>query len=161
MKLFHQTLGHVSSIVLAKIFDMNKDSMCKVSNFSFCPCYKLSRSGFPSSSIEKSTCFDLIHVELWGSYKTPIFYGNKYFLTMVFLLKCKSDVCISLKLFMHYVRTQLGRNVKVLRSHNGTDFANSVCTALFKELGIIHEMSCPYTFIKMRLLIENIDIYLK
>ena len=65
---------------------------------------------------------------------------------MVFLLKRKSDVCISLKLFMHYVRTQLGRNVKVLRSHNGTDFANSVCTALFKELGIIHESSCPYTY---------------
>ena len=80
---------------------------------------------------------------------------------MVFLLQHKSDVCISLKLFMHYVRTQLRRNVKVLRSHNGTDFANSVCTALFKELGIIHERSCPYTFIKLGLLIENIDKYLK
>ena len=80
---------------------------------------------------------------------------------MVFLLKHKSDVCISLTLFMHYVRTQLGRNVKVLRFDNGTEFANYVPTALFKVLGIIHERSCLYTLIKMGLLRENIDIYLK
>ena len=63
MELSHQTLGHVSSIVLAKIFDVNKDSMSRVSNFSFYPCSKLARSGFPSSSIKSSTCFDLIHVD--------------------------------------------------------------------------------------------------
>ena len=63
MELWHQTLGHVYSIVLAKNIDMNKDNMYKVSSFSFYPCSKLARSGFPSSSIKRTTCFDLIHVD--------------------------------------------------------------------------------------------------
>lgn len=32
MELWDQRLGHVSSVVLAKMFDLNINSMCKVSN---------------------------------------------------------------------------------------------------------------------------------
>lgn len=48
-------------------------------------------------------------------------------------------------MFLQYVKTQFGKSVKVLRSDNGTEFVNSVCDAMFKDLGIIHQRSCPYT----------------
>ncbi|XP_049349445.1 uncharacterized protein LOC125814012 [Solanum verrucosum] len=70
IELWHQRLGHVFSIVLARMFDMNKDSMCK---------------------------------------------------------------------------TQFGKTVKMVRSDIGTEFLNSVCNTMFKDLGIIHQRSCPYT----------------
>lgn len=154
IKVWHQRLGHVSYVVLARMFDMNKQSMCKVSNCLVCPYAKQTRLVFPSSTIRSCNCFDLIHVDLWGPYNSPTFDGNKYFLTIVddfsrmtwlFLLKQKSDVCVSLKVFLQYVKTQFGKIVKVLRSDNGTEFVNSVCTTMFQDLGIIHQKSCPYT----------------
>jgi len=83
IEVWHQRLGHVSSIVLARLFDMNKDSMCKVSKCTVCPCAKQTRLPFHSSSIKSNACFDLIHVDVWGPYNTPTFDGNKYFLTIV------------------------------------------------------------------------------
>ncbi|XP_019233151.1 PREDICTED: uncharacterized protein LOC109213779 [Nicotiana attenuata] len=43
------------------------------------------------------------------------------------------------------VDMQLGVNVKVLRSDNGSEFFNSQCNELLASLGIIHQSSCPYT----------------
>ena len=75
---------------------------------------------FPSSSMKTSASFELLHLDVWGPYTTPTFDGNKYFLTIVddftrmtwlFLLKFKSDVCVSLQYFMKYVMTQFGKSV--------------------------------------------------
>lgn len=154
MELWHQRLGHVSSIVLSKIFDMNNQSMCKVSKCLVCPYAKQTRLTFPSNSIKICNCFDLIHVDLWGPYSTLIFYGIKYFLTIVsdfsiitwlFLLKYMYNVCASLKMFLQYVNTQFDGQVKVIKSDNGTEFVILVCTTMFNALGIIHERSCPYS----------------
>ncbi|XP_055800446.1 uncharacterized protein LOC129869896 [Solanum dulcamara] len=46
----------------------------------------------------------------------------------------KSDVYVSLPLFLKYVQNQFGKTVKAIRTDNGTEFVNSVCDHLFKEL---------------------------
>lgn len=66
-------------------------------------------------------------------------------MSWIFLLKNKSDVCVCVSLFLKFVRTQFGKTVKKVRSDNGTEFVNSVCANMFKEGGIIHQRSCPYT----------------
>lgn len=38
---------------------------------------------FPINSIKSQPCFDLIHCDIWGGYKTPSFFGAHYFLTIV------------------------------------------------------------------------------
>ncbi|XP_055826032.1 uncharacterized protein LOC129894386 [Solanum dulcamara] len=53
----------------------------------------------------------------------------------------KSDICISLPIFLKYVQNQFGKTVKAIRTDNGTEFVNSVCDHLFKELGVIHQKS--------------------
>jgi len=50
-----------------------------------------------------------------------------------------------LSYFLQFVRTQFGKVVKKVRSNNGSEFVNSVCTKMFKDRGIIHQRSCPYT----------------
>lgn len=70
-----------------------------------CPCAKQTRIPFPISTSKSFACFDLLHMDLWGPYKTPTYDGCKYFLiivddmsryTWIFLLKLKSDVVLSL-----------------------------------------------------------------
>lgn len=96
----------------------------------------------------------MIHANLWGPYRLPIFDGNKYFLTLVddfsrmtwlFLLKFNSYVCVVLKFFMSYVKTQFNKNVKVIRTDNGLEFVNSTYSELFNNLGMVHQRTCVYT----------------
>lgn len=72
---------------------------------------------------------------MWGPYKIVILDGNKYFLTVlddysrmtwVFLLKQKSNACVSLQHFFSFFRTQFDTTVKVIRLENETEFVNSV-----------------------------------
>ena len=78
----------------------------------------------------------------------------RYFLTLVddhsrwtwtFLMHLKSDVCTLLKSFLTLIKTQFGREVKVLRSDNGGEFFNTQCKELFDYHGIVHQSSCPHT----------------
>lgn len=67
-------------------------------------------------------------------------------MTWLFLLKNKSDVCVvTFSHFLQFVKTQFGKIVKKVRSDNGTEFVNSMCDKLFKDRGIVHQRSCPYT----------------
>ncbi|XP_019254158.1 PREDICTED: uncharacterized protein LOC109232917 [Nicotiana attenuata] len=44
-----------------------------------------------------------------------------------------------------FVKTQFNKVIKVIRTDNGTEFVNSLCEQLFKNLGMIHHRSCAYT----------------
>ena len=44
---------------------------------------KQTRQCFPSSSNKAKEVFDLIHVDLWGPYRTTAFCGSRYFLAIV------------------------------------------------------------------------------
>lgn len=104
----------------------NKSSSSKCS---ICPLAKQTRLPF-SQSTGRATCsFDLVHGDVWGPYRVPIYDGNRYFLTLVddhsrlvwiFLLKLKSDVSIVMKDFLILIKTQFGKTLKVFRSDNGT-----------------------------------------
>lgn len=93
-------------------------------------------------------------MDLWGPYKTPTHDGHKYFLTVVddlsrytwiFLLRLKSDVCIIIQKFLVHSKTQFDKTVKCVRTDNGTEFLNNVCSTMFNSLGIICQTTCAYT----------------
>lgn len=54
-------------------------------------------------------------------------------------------MCVVIKQFLNYVYTQFGKIVKVIRSKNGTEFVNSMCSTMLSSLGIVHQTSFPYT----------------
>lgn len=96
-----------------------------VSNFicQLCPAAKQSRVSFYSSSIKIKTVFELVHLDVWGLYRTRIHDGCTHFLTIVddfsqytwvHLMKHKYEVPEILVKFVVYVNTQFNTAIKCI-----------------------------------------------
>ncbi|XP_019086715.1 PREDICTED: uncharacterized protein LOC109127039 [Camelina sativa] len=154
--LWHRRLGHPSFQVLSflpLVFGVGVESSTR--QLSECEIYfksKQTRAVFFDSINKASECFSLIHVDVWGPYRVPSSSGANYFLTIVddhsrevwtYLLLEKSEVKIVLQNFCHMSERQFGKQVKIVRSDNGTEF---MCLEeFFAEKGIAHETSCVAT----------------
>lgn len=119
-----------------------------------CPLARQVRLPFPNSHSKSSKCFDLVHMDVWGPYKSATHNRMKFFLTLVddysrwtwiYLMHLKSDVSTMLKQFLAMVQTQHNAQVKCFRSDNGGEFFNAQVHELFTSQGIIHQSSCPHT----------------
>lgn len=147
-EVWHRRLGHASGIKLQGICEV-ADSVCES-----CMRAKQTRITFPSSSIQTRNCFELLHCDIWGGYKTASFSGAYYFLTIVddfsrgvwvYLMKFKSEVSKYLKLFCNMVKTQFGKIVKRIRTDNGGEFQSNEMMSYYMESGILLETSCVHT----------------
>lgn len=112
-QLCYQRLGHPSYFIMKhlNLLSSNKNDIvsCHV-----CPLAKQIRQVFPSSNSRASTSFDLVHMNLWGPYKTPTLDKKHYFLTIVddynrfvwvYLLQLKSEILAAIKLFFSMIKT--------------------------------------------------------
>lgn len=154
-KLWHRRLGHASAQAMKhlKLLHNNKEDEL-LNKCSICPLAKQTRLSFPTSSSRANLPFELVHMDLWGPYRTPTFDKKQYFLTVVddysrftwvHLLQLKSETLVAVKHFLIMIKTQFNAHVKVVRSDNGTEFFNSQCMSMFQDLGIIHQSSCVHT----------------
>ncbi|KAL2244201.1 UNVERIFIED_CONTAM: Retrovirus-related Pol polyprotein from transposon RE1 [Sesamum indicum] len=153
-ELWHARLGHASMDAIKHIPE------CKLSNVplelkcGICPKAKQCRISFKSSDSHTTSLFELVHLDVWGPYKTPSLTGCHYVLTVLddysrslwtYLIKHKDQVVSNLQTFAAMVETQFGAKIKVFRSDNGSEFLNIHCQTLCQKLGIIHQTSCVYT----------------
>ena len=82
--LCHRRFGHSFQQILRhlKLATRNKSdevyTHCPV-----CPLAKQTRLTFPISTTRASMMFDVVHMDLWGPYKTPTIDRKHYFLTVV------------------------------------------------------------------------------
>lgn len=115
---------------------------------------KLHRLPFPINTSRAAKAFDLIHIDLWGAYKSPDVTGAHYILTILddhtrspwtFLLQNKMQTPTILSNFISYVENQFGTSSKCIRSDNGTKFILSQHTTLFAKKGITQHKSVPKT----------------
>ncbi|XP_075080400.1 uncharacterized protein LOC142165911 [Nicotiana tabacum] len=127
-----------------KVLDVATNKDCSI-----CPLAKQSRLIFPTSHTVSEKHLKLIQMDVWGQYRAPTHDRKYFFLTIVddhtrftwiYLLQMKSDVAIILSLFLPLIKTQFSNVIKVVKTDNGTEFFNKVCTDL-----IIHQSSCVYT----------------
>ena len=94
----------------------------------------------------------MIHCDVWGPYRVQSSCGARYFLTIIddfsrtvwtYLLLEKSEVQNVLQNFCAMAMKQFDKEVKTVRSDNGTEF---MCLArYFREKGITHQTSCVAT----------------
>lgn len=79
-KVWHQRLGHASAPVLSHLDIHLQDSHkpCDPCHFS-----KQHRLPFPKIPVSASVVFHLLHINLWGPYKTPNLNGAHYFIIIV------------------------------------------------------------------------------
>ena len=154
--LWHQRLGHPSRQSLSLFSKISTDSLKNnVNHFcDICHRAKQTRAQFPLSNSKASSCFELIHYDIWGRYSTSTFCGSYYFLTIVndfsratwiFLMKEKGETAKLLIGFCAMVRNQFGHNVKTIRSDNGLEFTSKTLLSYYFENGIIHQTSCVDT----------------
>ncbi|XP_021746405.1 uncharacterized protein LOC110712251 [Chenopodium quinoa] len=84
-ELWHRRMGHPSDrvvkLVPANIANSGRKKLNKACDI--CPQAKQSRDHFPNSHNRATRIFEMIHYDLWGSYKTPSTCGAHYFLTLV------------------------------------------------------------------------------
>ncbi|GAA0168447.1 hypothetical protein LIER_23161 [Lithospermum erythrorhizon] len=87
-----------------------------------------------------------------GPNKLPSSSGARYLLTIVddysravwvYLLQVKYDVSIVFRLFLAMISRQFDKNVKLVRSDNGTEFKPLL--PYFDECGIVFQISCDGT----------------
>lgn len=151
--LWNLRLRHLSFTTMQHISTI-KDQLTNQPCCHICPQAKQSRPVFYDSSHKSSTISQLLHVDVWGPYKTPTYDRKQYFVTIVddysrfswvCLIHSKVEVHFVLKDFLLMINTQFGMKVKVLRSDNGIEFMNTKCRELFSLLAIVHQSSCAYT----------------
>lgn len=120
--LFHARLGHCSMSKLKHI------DACKAPNIDVLPCdtclmSKCHRLSFQRSESIALNPFDLVHMDLWGPYKTPDINGAHYFLTVLddctratwtFLLQNKMQAVTQISRLIAYVRTHFDKPIKAI-----------------------------------------------
>ncbi|GJT31281.1 ribonuclease H-like domain-containing protein [Tanacetum coccineum] len=153
---WHQRLGHPGGEVLRRLVSSNFISCNKEKPPVLCHACQLGkhvRLPFVSSGTVISSCFDIIHSDVWTS---PILSlsGFKYYVLFldhysqfvwVYPLVNKSDVMSKFVLFRNYVRTQFKCEIKSFQCDHGGEFDNRRLHTLFAQNGIQFRFSCPQT----------------
>ncbi|XP_026387812.1 uncharacterized protein LOC113282888 [Papaver somniferum] len=131
--LWHRRLGHASNKVISLLPCTNKVDCQKFLDEPCDICFKAkqTRTSFPFSETKADDFFHLVHCDVWGLYRTPSSCGAHYFLTIVddysrcvwvYLIAHKTEVVQIFQNFCAMARTQFDRQVKKVRSDNGTEF---------------------------------------
>ncbi|OMO75305.1 Integrase, catalytic core [Corchorus capsularis] len=153
--VWHRRLGHASNEKIQQIQLSCCEVVCEnVLHCDSCLRAKQTRLPFSISGIKSVSCFDLIHCDIWGGYKTASSSGAHYFLTIVddfsrgvwvYLMKYKSEVSHYLIMFCNMIATQFGKKVKQIRTDNGPEFQSNCMLDYYKEHGIVLQTSCTDT----------------
>ncbi|XP_021815963.1 uncharacterized protein LOC110758410 [Prunus avium] len=114
---------------------------------------KSHRTVFPLSNNKAALPFELVHSDVWGPTRVTS-HGFRWFvtfiddctrLTWVYLMKNKHDVASILPNFCAIVSTQFHAHVKVFRTDNGGEYVNHTLNQFFRDHGIIHQTTTPFT----------------
>lgn len=154
LELWHKRMGH-PSLQVTKLLPgvSSRDNNSRLNKHcDVCQREKQSRDKFPVSDHRASEIFELVHCDLWDPYRTKASCGASYFWTIVndfshsvwiYLLIDKTEVSHTMHMFFSIVERQFSKNVKIVRSDNGTKF--TCMTQYFLDHGIIFQTSCVGT----------------
>jgi transposase InsO family protein len=101
-----------------------------------------------------STCFEIIHSDVWGispvishaQYRYFVTFINDYSrFTWVYFLRSKADVFSTFQTFVAYVETQFSTYIKILRLDSGREYMSHAFQSFLEQKGILSQRSCPYT----------------
>jgi len=60
-------------------------------------------------------------------------------------MKDRSELLSIFTSFLHEIKNQLGRVIKILRSDNAKEYFSSALSAVLISHGILHQSTCPHT----------------
>ena len=152
-ELWHTRLGHLSDVRLNLLknilnFKHNVDSS---PHYSICHLAKQKQLAFPISNSVSQCLFDLLHIDIWGTFYLATHNGFRYFLTIVndysrftwvYLLKSKFNVNSIFHAFYTLIHTQFRANINqfIVIMHPNLLFLDYFC-----KKGIFPFHSCVDT----------------
>lgn len=154
---WHFRLGHPCNENMKRVVNMvhgMEDVSVKNDGCSVCLKGKIIRLPFKDRGCRSQELLGIIHSDLCGPMEETSFSGSRYLLTFiddysrkvfVYFLKSKDQVVEIFEEFKIFVENQTGRNIKVFRTDNGTEFCNRKMNEIIASSGIIHQTTCPYT----------------
>lgn len=158
--MWHRRLGHINYQNLCKMrdgavrgieFDGDESQVkyCDV-----CAMGKQSRLPFKKSKSESKQLLELIHSDIVGPMETLSIGKARYLLTFIddhsrkvfcYFLKHKSETYDCFTEFKNKVENHTERKIKYFRTDNGTEYTSTKFETLFKNAGIQHQLTTPYT----------------
>ena len=147
-RLWHMRLRHAgekSLQTLAMQGLLKGAKTCKLDFCEQCVLGKKERVKFGTAIHNTEGILDYIHTDVWGPTKTAFLGGKHYFVTFVddfsrrvwvYTLKSKDEVFETFLVWKKMVENQTWRNIKVLRSDNGTEYRNDQFSIFCKKKGI-------------------------
>ena len=163
-ELWHRRFGHLSYSSLDKLhsgglvaglnlahgaFKSIRDDVCKP-----CMLSKQARQPFGTSTRPAHRPLELVHMDVCGPLHVPSMGGCRYFATLlddfskmsvVRPVAYKSQVASVVVETLVLLQNQCGQKVKRVRTDNGGEYINRELGSYFKEHGIMHEVTAPYT----------------
>jgi hypothetical protein len=131
-QLWHRWLGHLSNKILSFLSNNLFEICCSDSEQCFvCPLAKETRLPFLTTQISSTASFTLLHIDIWGGYRTTSINGACYFLivvgdytrsTWVYLKQHQSKAHSLLQCFINIVENQFSTSIKIICSDNGLEF---------------------------------------
>lgn len=158
---WHRVLGHPDINELKHLAnqDFAKDLKIveKSSNNDKCPDCQLGkahRSSHPVSERPRATeVLERVHADLVGPISPETLGGSKYFMLIkdeftsyicVYFMSHKTQVVQALKKYFNDAAIRTQRQVKILRTDNGSEFRNALVEQLCDREGVLQEFSAPY-----------------
>jgi len=161
---WHRRYGHLSYKSLATMVQKDLVTGIDTSPAAFqeadktpceqCQQSRQTRQPFKSTGRSSSKVLELLHSDLCGPISPPTLEGERYVVTlqddhtglsMVQLVKNKSDTAASIKHMITRMECQTGQKVRQVRTDNGTEYVNSTLSAYFSSKGIIQQHTMPFS----------------
>ncbi|UYV66529.1 hypothetical protein LAZ67_4001965 [Cordylochernes scorpioides] len=144
LDIWHQRMGHKTlklekSLILCEACIYGKQNR-KVFHASTSP-----NSTYPGELIYSDVCGPMSKRSPGGSLYFVSFKDDFSRFRVAYFIRHKSDVLEKYKEFVKRVRTETGNKIKRFRTDNGTEFLNKNFSDYLKSLGIVHELTAPYT----------------
>eukprot|EP00877_Chromochloris_zofingiensis_P009919 jgi/Chrzof1/5180/Cz15g15040.t1 len=115
---------------------------------------KQTRLSFPESDTVRQQSLELVHMDLCGPLPVKSLGGSQYIatflddytgLSVVALLKQKSDISKVVPDVFNMLEKQSNNQVKGVRTDNGGEYVNNVMNSYYSSKGIIAQHTVPYS----------------
>lgn len=156
LRLWHERLAHQNIVQVKQFLRRNninfvdeKDFVCEA-----CIYGKAHRLSFGKRDEKAMTCGEVVCADLCGPFEKQSIGGARYFLLLkdeyshyryVYFIKEKSDVHNKIRFCVKFMQKEIGRDIKIFRSDNGTEFVNKIVDGFLESEGIKHQLTVSYT----------------
>lgn len=159
--VWHRRMGHLNAQSLSKLqageaTGIRFKNRAEMMDCKGCAEGKQAKLTISKQGSRAKDVLEVVHTDICGPMEKASLAGSRYYLTFVddksrrifiYFLKTKSaeEVLSKFKEFVTEAERQSGKQLKILRSDNGSEYTNKLFQNYLRQNGIVHQKTNPYT----------------